>query len=479
MDTPTAPTRELVLLTVYRGRAETFPLPAEGELTIGRDDSAELKIDLPNVSRQHARLHLGEAIYIEDLGSANGTRLREQRLDSHVKVPVEVGQVIEVDTALLIVQSVLSSRVPRRPWPYDAFALRLEEACQAGHRPPLSAFGLVRLSVAPASASLLERAFTTELDDSVVLGAYSPGSYALIVFEPARSPVDIVVDRIATALAWSGVELKRGLCMFPTDGRSAHALIARANEALAQSTEPTCPLIVRSSATKDLLRVLEQLAKGRGHVALVGESGTGKTHIAAHYHQVARQAEGQLITLACSALNPAQLESELFGGRGEAGRLEREDHTIVLEEVQALPEALQARVARAAELDEIAARLVCTSDVDLRAEMAAGRLREDFYLQILSVRLRVAPLRARPEEIVPLAASFLAAATRPSPAPRLSAAAKGLLIGYDWPGNVRELRNLMVRAIHLGATEEIHAEHLRPLTAHAPDPAPPHEPNSP
>jgi two-component system response regulator AtoC len=92
------------LLVVGRDSYTTYNLPASGTLTIGRGESNAVRVDDPLASRAHARLHVGEAMYLEDLGSVNGTRIKEQPVKRGDKVLVTAGETIQIGSSVLIVQ---------------------------------------------------------------------------------------------------------------------------------------------------------------------------------------------------------------------------------------------------------------------------------------------------------------------------------------------------------------------------------------
>src|SRR6266550_4309679 len=92
----------------------TQRLPTEGSLDIGRDEHADVRVVDALASRAHARLHLGKTLEIEDLGSANGTRLRDEPIESHRRMPFSPGDAITIGTTLLVVQSRKPSVLPRR-----------------------------------------------------------------------------------------------------------------------------------------------------------------------------------------------------------------------------------------------------------------------------------------------------------------------------------------------------------------------------
>jgi DNA-binding NtrC family response regulator len=99
------------LLVVGRDSYTTYNLPAAGTLTIGRGESNAVRIDDPLASRAHARLHVGEAMYLEDLGSVNGTRIKEQVIRRGDKVLVTAGETIQIGSSVLIIQH-RTSRAP-------------------------------------------------------------------------------------------------------------------------------------------------------------------------------------------------------------------------------------------------------------------------------------------------------------------------------------------------------------------------------
>jgi len=102
------------LLVIGRDTYTTYNLPASGTLTIGRGESNAVRVDDPLASRAHARLHVrvdGDGMYLEDLGSVNGTRVKEQALARGQRVPVAAGETIQIGSSVLIVQH-RSKRAP-------------------------------------------------------------------------------------------------------------------------------------------------------------------------------------------------------------------------------------------------------------------------------------------------------------------------------------------------------------------------------
>jgi len=215
----------------------------------------------------------------------------------------------------------------------------------------------------------------------------------------------------------------------------------------------------RSRVMRRLFGVLERVAKTNANVMLTGETGTGKDVLARSLHLESGRTGGFEV-LDCGAIVPSLVESELFGHeRGaftgavsaRAGAFERaEGGTLFLDELGELPLDLQPKLLRVLEAREfrrvggtrtIAAdvRIVAATCRDLRAEVAAGRFREDLYYRLAVVSLHVPPLRDRREDIPVLAEHLVESGTK------IPEGIMAKLVDHDWPGNVRELRNVLDR----------------------------------
>ncbi len=216
-------------------------------------------------------------------------------------------------------------------------------------------------------------------------------------------------------------------------------------------------------------------------VLFCGESGCGKEILAELVHLWSPRSEGPLVRINLAAVPESLLEAEFFGhergaftgaGRARKGYFEEaRGGTLFLDEVGDLPASLQPKLLRAldtgkvrrlggAEEIEIDARIVSATNKDLEEEVEAGRFRLDLYYRLAVFVVEIPPLRERPEDILPLAAKFLAEAGGGDK--RLSRAAERVLLAYSWPGNVRELKNSMERAAILAPGEWVLPEHLPP-----------------
>ncbi len=255
-------------------------------------------------------------------------------------------------------------------------------------------------------------------------------------------------------------------------------------------------MIGTSPAFLSMVEVTRRIAAApRVPVLIRGESGTGKERVAQAIHNLSPRATGPWVTLNCSALAEGLLESEMFGHEKGAftdakaakrGLLELADGgTLFLDEIGDLSLALQPKLLRAIETQafrrvggqkELAVdvRFVAATNRDLDSMVKAGSFREDLYYRLNVGSIDVPPLRARREDILPLAGHFLAAAGKMMGIhePRLDPAAHHLLQNYAWPGNVRELRNVMERALILSGGIPVEPQHLpKEITAATADQA--------
>ncbi len=232
------------------------------------------------------------------------------------------------------------------------------------------------------------------------------------------------------------------------------------------------PLVGESPAWRRLVEDAERLARRDITVLLRGETGTGKELVATLLHAASPRQAGPCVRFNCAAL-PAELaESELFGhargaftGAAAAKRgffSQADGGTLVLDEVGELPLPVQAKLLRALQEGEIQpvgagrvervdARVVGCTHRDLRAEVKAGRFREDLYYRLAVVELVVPPLRERRDDIPLLVDAFRRryAARFELTDARFTPALVSALAARDWPGNVRELENAVARLLAL------------------------------
>jgi len=222
-------------------------------------------------------------------------------------------------------------------------------------------------------------------------------------------------------------------------------------------------LVGVSGAVSQLRNAIEKVAPTNSRVLITGAAGAGKEVAARMLHARSRRADQPFVALNCATLNPARIEEELFGVEPgadtprRAGVLERaHGGTLLLDEVADMPLETQGKIVRALQEQgferiggatrvKVDVRVIATTNKDLQAEIAAGRLREDLFYRLSVVPLRVPALRERREDVPTLARHFAARSVETSGlAPRdLAEDTIAALQTYDWPGNVRQLRNLI------------------------------------
>jgi two-component system response regulator HydG len=230
-------------------------------------------------------------------------------------------------------------------------------------------------------------------------------------------------------------------------------------------------LIGDAPAMRQIFATLAKIAPTDSSVFVFGESGTGKELVARAIHARSRRAAGPFIKVNCGALTDTLLESELFGHEKGAftgaikrklGRFELADGgTLFLDEIGDVTPAMQLKLLRALQEKEfervggeqtlkVDVRVLSATNKDLKAEVAAGRFREDLYYRLHVVPITLPPLRERREDIPLLVAHFLHKL-----APRaggdgpwtIADDALGRLMAYGWPGNVRELENVVEQSM--------------------------------
>jgi DNA-binding NtrC family response regulator len=227
-----------------------------------------------------------------------------------------------------------------------------------------------------------------------------------------------------------------------------------------------------------LVQTIEKVLDHDVSILILGESGSGKDHLADAIHACGSRRAAPLVRIDCASIPPELFESELFGYEKGAftdaqtrklGRLELAQRgTVYFDEIAALTPPLQAKLLRAIEERSFTrlggnqpvaldARIVSSSSSDLAD---AALFRRDLLYRINVVTLHVPPLRERVEDIPQLTRRFLARRKK-----GIDDDAMSLLTSYPWPGNVRELRNAIDRAVLVEDSDVIRARSLPPLDA--------------
>jgi two-component system nitrogen regulation response regulator NtrX len=237
--------------------------------------------------------------------------------------------------------------------------------------------------------------------------------------------------------------------------------------------------LIGDSPSMQFLREQIELVSGKNsRVLITGESGTGKELVAYAIHRKSARRDHPFIKVNCAAIPHELFESELFGHekgsftgaiQQRIGRFEQAERgTLFLDEIGEIPIALQPKILRALQENEIQRigghreirvdiRVVAATNRNLEEEMKKGNFREDLFYRLNVFPIEVPPLRQHREDIPALIAGFLirVASENNMHPKKLTAEAMELMTSYDFPGNVRELRNLIERLLILGRNENI------------------------
>jgi transcriptional regulator with GAF, ATPase, and Fis domain len=311
---------------------------------------------------------------------------------------------------------------------------------------------------------LFERADAAVLDSLRLISAHA----TVLAIHASPSP-------LATGAMWAVLEAGAAdLLRWPPGAVCADQVVARLRrwdtvQQLVESDAVRDCLVGNSPCWRALVRsVVEAATCTQSNVLITGETGTGKDLIAQVIHRLG-VGKGELIVLDCTTLSPELAGSELFGHERGAftGAVNARDGafaladggTLFLDEVGELPLPLQAQLLRAIQEHQYkrvgsntwqATRfgLVCATNRDLEADIASGGFRADLYYRIAGWRCRPPPLRERRDDILVLAAHFLAQLAPSGQQCEFDPAVREYLLTRDYPGNVRDLRQTVTRIWH-------------------------------
>lgn len=242
-------------------------------------------------------------------------------------------------------------------------------------------------------------------------------------------------------------------------------------------------IIAVSSSMKDVLARVERIAPSTATVLIQGESGTGKELIARSLHSGSERASGPYVKVNCAAIPDNLLEDELFGHvpgaftgavNSRAGKFaSAEGGSIFLDEIGEMPLHLQSKILRALQEKEFEpvggevtlradVRVIAATNRDLAEMVRDGSFREDLFYRLNVVPVSLPPLRARMDDVMPLARHFLARYNELNGRDlgELSGEVEARLLDYSWPGNVRELENCIERAVILARADQLTPEDI-------------------
>lgn len=233
-------------------------------------------------------------------------------------------------------------------------------------------------------------------------------------------------------------------------------------------------LIGVSQNIKRVYKLINDVADASLNTVVCGETGVGKELVVKLLHQKSRMSQGPFIKVNCAALPDTLLESEMFGHdqgaftgavRKMRGKFEQaKEGVLFLDEIGDMSFALQSKLLHALQDGEFVplgserlvksnAWVITATNRELEADLKAGKFRADLYYRICTVKIRIDPLRNRPEDIAPLIShytkKYASQLNRNQPAPLSNETIEKLCL-HHWPGNVRELQNVLRRIIVFG-----------------------------
>jgi two-component system response regulator PilR (NtrC family) len=243
-------------------------------------------------------------------------------------------------------------------------------------------------------------------------------------------------------------------------------------------------LLGGSGSMQELRQIIARVSRSQAPVHIAGESGTGKELVARLIHSASSRRQAAFVPVNCGAIPSELMESELFGHRrgsftgavaDKKGLIQSaEGGTLFLDEVADLPLHMQVKLLRVIQEKSVRpigeqreapidVRIVSATHKNLSELVANGRFREDLYYRVNVIEMRVAPLRERSEDILPLATTILTRLSQRlgGETPALSPEAAAALQAYPFPGNVRELENILERALTMRAGADIEVADLQ------------------
>jgi DNA-binding NtrC family response regulator len=255
--------------------------------------------------------------------------------------------------------------------------------------------------------------------------------------------------------------------------------MAELREELA-SIQGSGDIVTRNRAMIELLDFAARVAESSISILIEGESGTGKELVAHYVHRKSDRAEKPFVKVNCAAIPEQLLESELFGHvrgaftgalKDRQGRFEIADGgTIFLDEIGELSSSIQSKLLRVLQTKDfervgenvtrkVDVRVISATNRNLDEALKEGSFREDLFYRLNGVRIKLPPLRERPEDVPFLIHHFLKKFSKEKNIEIAPDADKALKV-YRWSGNVRELENVIERAALLSANGVIEMSHL-------------------
>lgn len=336
--------------------------------------------------------------------------------------------------------------------------------------------------------------------DVLVLDVNLPDMNGIDLLREVRGrglPTEVVIVTGQASVRLAVESMKEGALDFLTKPFSADRLRVTVRNALqrrklesqvAAIQEETgrdrfCSFIGQSMVMQSIYRILQNAAASKATVFVTGESGTGKELCADALHRLSRRREKPFVAINCAAIPRDLLESEVFGhAKGSftgatadraGAALQANGGTLFLDEICEMDLGLQAKMLRFLQTGTVQrvgedkpravdVRIVCATNRDPQAEVAAGRFREDLFYRLNVIPVDLPPLRDRDHDALLIARHFLRqfATEDGKKFTGFSPAVEAVLLGYGWPGNVRELQNTVRNIVVLNEGETVELDML-------------------
>ncbi len=242
-------------------------------------------------------------------------------------------------------------------------------------------------------------------------------------------------------------------------------------------------IVGSSNEMKRIFALVEKVARVDSAVLVLGESGTGKELVARAIHLNSPRKDERFVAINCSAIPENLIESELFGHERGAftgadsrkiGKFQFADGgTLFLDEIGDITPALQVKLLRVLQEKrfipvgsnreiESNVRIIAATNRNLEEMVAEGKFREDLFYRLNVLPIHLPPLKARKEDIAPLARHFLEKfnSTYGQKISKITDEAERALQSYDWPGNIRQLENVIEHAFVIESNGELTLQSL-------------------
>lgn len=451
-------------------------------LVVGRAEPADVVVDDASLSRRHASIRWDElGLFVEDLGSTNGVWVDQARVESSRFAPGQEVLLGSVVLRAVVATPTLLTESPRAD--SDAFHDRLSEEIRRCHEFRRSCT-VVALRTAADEPQWFE-ALRTELRVVDAMHQVGPRCALVLLAEIGVEETDHHLHRLRTGA--HGIDLRLGTASFPSDGTTAESLTRAAFRDLQLRANPggravsatvsvtharattLSEMVIESESMRELLVMVDRVARTPLPVLVTGESGAGKATLARAIHDRSDRMGRPFRTFDCGTLAPHLIESALFGeqhGTSEQGvgvsvgaLEEAQGGTLFVDEVSELPLHVQASLLKSLETRRFTrvggngsivldVRFIVSTRRNLERLVLAGEFREELLYHFDAVSLDVPPLRQRLEDIAPLARMFVSRARAEWQAgvSDFDEEALDAIRMFPWPGNVRQLKNMVERA---------------------------------